>query len=129
VGETELQEGEYSLELTSASEETAVSFLEDGGFVLLDTTVSPEQEAEGLARDAIRWIQQERKNSGLDVSDRIDLVVEVDDTAREALETHRDLVGHETLATTVRLEPLTGEGETLPVGSGSQLRVRVSRHV
>jgi isoleucyl-tRNA synthetase len=129
VGETELQEGEYSLELTSASEETAVSFLEDGGFVLLDTTVSPEQEAEGLARDAIRWIQQERKNSGLDVSDRIDLVVEVDDTAREALETHRDLVGHETLATTVMLEPLTGEGETLPVGSGSQLRVRVSRHV
>ena len=129
VGDTELQEGEYTLELTSASEETAVSFLEDGGFVLLDTTVSPEQEAEGLARDAIRWIQQERKNAGLEVSDRIDLVLEVDETAREALENHRELLGQETLSTTVSLEPLGAKGETLPVGSGSQLRVRVSRHV
>ena len=90
--------------------------------------MSPEQEAEGLARDAIRWIQQERKNAGLEVSDRIDLVLEVDETAREALENHRELLGQETLSTTVSLEPLGATGETLPVGSGSQLRVRVSRH-
>ena len=129
VGDTALQEGEYTLELTSASEETAVSFLDDGGFVLLDTTVTEAQEAEGLARDAIRWIQQERKSSGLDVSDRIDLVLEADEAAREALTTHQKLVGDETLATSLNIEPLQGEGETLPVGSGSQLRVRVSRHV
>jgi len=128
IGEESLSEGEYTLELTSASEDTAVSFLDDGGFVLLDTTVSPLQEAEGLARDAIRWIQQERKASGLLVSDRIHLVVEADEVAREALQTHRELLCSETLATSFDLQELVGDEDTLAVGSGSQLRVRVSRH-
>ena len=128
IGEESLLEGEYTLELTSASEDTAVSFLDDGGFVLLDTTVSPVQEAEGLARDAIRWIQQERKAAGLMVSDRIQLRVEADDSAREALETHRELICSETLATAFDIQELVGDEDTLPVGSGSQLRVRVSRN-
>ena len=128
IGEESLLEGEYTLELTSASEATAVSFLDDGGFVLLDTTVSPVQEAEGLARDAIRWIQQERKAAGLMVSDRIQLRVEADESAREALETHRELICSETLATAFDIQELVGDEDTLPVGSGSQLRVRVSRN-
>ena len=128
IGEESLLEGEYTLELTSASEDTAVSFLDDGGFVLLDTTVSPVQEAEGLARDAIRWIQQERKAAGLVVSDRIQLRVEADESAREALETHRELICSETLATAFDIQELVGDEDTLPVGSGSQLRVRVSRN-
>ena len=128
IGEESLLEGEYTLELTSASEDTAVSFLDDGGFVLLDTTVSPVQEAEGLARDAIRWIQQERKTAGLMVSDRIQLRVEADESAREALETHRELICSETLATAFDIQELVGDEDTLPVGSGSQLRVRVSRN-
>lgn len=128
IGEESLLEGEYTLELTSASEDTAVSFLDDGGFVLLDTTVSPVQEAEGLARDAIRWIQQERKAAGLMVSDRIQLRVEADESAREALETHRELICSETLATAFDIQELVGDEDTLPVGSGSQLRVRVSRN-
>ena len=128
IGEESLLEGEYTLELTSASEDTAVSFLDDGGFVLLDTTVSPVQEAEGLARDAIRWIQQERKAAGLMVSDRIQLRVEADESAREALETHRELICSETLATAFDIQELVDDEDTLPVGSGSQLRVRVSRN-
>ena len=128
IGEESLLEGEYTLELTSASEDTAVSFLDDGGFVLLDTTVSPVQEAEGLARDAIRWIQQERKAAGLMVSDRIQLRVEADESAREALETHRELICSETLATAFDIQELVGDEDTLPVGSGSQLRVRVSQN-
>ena len=126
VGGTELFEGEYALELTSSKADTAVHFLADGGFVLLDTTVSPRQESEGLARDAIRWIQQQRKASGLQVSDRIDLVLGVDADARQALETHRDLVCHETLARSVSFVDIEAGGETLPVGNGSQLSVTVS---
>jgi isoleucyl-tRNA synthetase len=126
VGGTELLEGEYALELTSTKADTAVHFLADGGFVLLDTTVSPRQESEGLARDAIRWIQQQRKASGLQVSDRIDLVLHVDADARQALETHRDLVCRETLARSVSFVDIDASGETLPVGNGSQLSVTVS---
>ncbi len=49
----------------------------DKGIVVgLDTAVSPELEREGLLRDAIRAIQQVRKDAGLSVSDRIVLQVE-----------------------------------------------------
>ena len=42
-----------------------------GGFVVLDTAVTPELEAEGAARDLVRAVQQARKDAGLQVSDRI----------------------------------------------------------
>ena len=72
VGGTELVDGEYELVL-EASEESAVAFLDNGGFVLLDTKMTPELEAEGLARDIIRAVQDTRKAAGLEVSDRINL--------------------------------------------------------
>ena len=45
--------------------------LPGGGFVVLDTAVTPELAAEGLARDLVRAVQQARRDAGLDVSDRI----------------------------------------------------------
>jgi isoleucyl-tRNA synthetase len=76
-----LEEGEYELALEAGgvAEGTAIALLADGGFVLLDTTTSPELEAEGLARDVIRAVQDTRKAAGFDVSDRIDLRLSFDD--------------------------------------------------
>lgn len=122
-----LEEGEYSLEFTSEGEDTAVQFLDNGGFVLLDTTVTPELAAEGLARDAIRAIQQERKNAGLDVSDRIATTVEADPVAIEALREHQDMVCAETLSISLELTELSGTEDALPVGENSHIRVKVSK--
>ena len=44
---------------------------ESGATVALDLEITPELRRAGLARDAIRLIQEARKNSGLDVADRI----------------------------------------------------------
>lgn len=41
--------------------------------IILDTDVTPELEREGIARDFVRVVQEFRKESGLDVSDRINL--------------------------------------------------------
>ena len=49
-----------------------------GGFVVLDTAVTPELEAEGAARDLVRAVQQARKDAGLQVSDRISLTITTD---------------------------------------------------
>jgi isoleucyl-tRNA synthetase len=74
------------------------SMLPDNGFVVLDTTVTPELAAEGLARDVIRAVQQARRDSGLDVSDRISLTVSGDDEVWAATVAHERLIMLETLA-------------------------------
>jgi isoleucyl-tRNA synthetase len=121
-----LEEGEYVLEFTSEGDDTAVQFLSSGGFVLLDTTVTPELSAEGLARDVIRWIQQERKNAGLEVSDRIATILELDEGAREAVEAHRDMIARETLSLSLEVTDLSAGGDALSVGENSKIRVKVS---
>ncbi|WP_336631192.1 MULTISPECIES: isoleucine--tRNA ligase [unclassified Microbacterium] len=70
-----LEEGEYDLTLEAGgvADGTAIALLSDGGFLLLDTTTTPELEAEGLARDVIRAVQDTRKAAGFEVSDRIRL--------------------------------------------------------
>ena len=73
-----------------------------GGFVVLDTLVTPELEAEGLARDVVRAVQQARKDAGLDVSDRISLTLGGSAETRAAVTAHRDLIARETLATALR---------------------------
>ena len=127
VGEQELLPGEYELELSAPSDDIAVSFLSSGGFVLLETAVTPELAREGLARDSIRWIQQERKNAGFEVSDRIDLVIAADETALPALEEHHDVIAAETLALGVDIVPLERGVTGLAVGDDSQITVKVSR--
>ncbi len=101
VGEFFLTEGEYESVLDLADQGTAVEFLTHGGFVLLDTTVTADLEREGLARDLIRAIQQERKNAGLDVSDRISLQVRGNSAVVDAMSHHGELIAAETLAVSV----------------------------
>ena len=72
-----LEEGEYTLETVAGSADagSATGLLPRGGFVVLDTDVTPELAAEGLARDLVRAVQQARRDAGLDVSDRIALTI------------------------------------------------------
>lgn len=126
VGDFELVPGEYELELSAPSDDIAVAFLSSGGFVLLETAVTPELAREGLARDTIRWIQQARKNAGFEVSDRIDLVIAADEAALAALEEHRDVIAAETLALHCEIVPLESGVSGLAVGDDSQITVKVS---
>ncbi|MGL4339968.1 MAG: isoleucine--tRNA ligase [Rhodoglobus sp.] len=99
VGGRELFAGEFTLELMVANESSAIAFLADGGFIVLDTEITPELEAEGLARDLIRAIQNTRKAAGLDVSDRITL--RICGSSRgdiDALEQFAEMISAETLA-------------------------------
>jgi isoleucyl-tRNA synthetase len=95
-----LQDGEYTLEtVASGGEGSATGLLPGGGFVVLDTAVTPELEAEGVARDLVRAVQQARRDAGLDVSDRIALTISADPADAAAARTHAELIRRETLAT------------------------------
>ena len=101
AGGLELHEGEFTLETVagSADDATAVGVLPTGGFVVLDTAVTPELAAEGLARDVVRAVQQARRDAGLDVSDRIALTIGGSDAVQAAARAHEQLIKDETLAT------------------------------
>ena len=103
AGGLALVEGEYTLETVAADTagDSATAVLPRGGFVVLDTAVTPELAAEGLARDLVRTVQQARRDAGLDVSDRIALTVTGPADVLDAARTHESLVAGETLATTV----------------------------
>ena len=100
AGGIALEPSEYDLvlETTGRPEGEALAIVPSGGFVLLDTQTTPELEAEGLARDAIRVVQEARKNADLDVSDRIVLALNVSLDDAEALQAHTELIAGETLA-------------------------------
>ncbi|MEU4095571.1 isoleucine--tRNA ligase [Streptomyces sp. NPDC026673] len=73
---------------------------DSGATVALDLEITPELRRAGLARDVIRLVQEARKNSGLDVADRIALRwAAADAELAAALEEHARLVADEVLAT------------------------------
>jgi isoleucyl-tRNA synthetase len=86
--------------------------------VALDLTLTAELERAGLVREAVRLIQEARKNSGLDVSDRIELWWTADGAMGQALTEHADQVAGEVLATAVHPdEPGAGPAVEGPGGS------------
>ena len=109
AGGLALVEGEYSLETVAGSTDAdavvAVVGGATGGFVVLDTAVTPELAAEGVARDLVRAVQQARRDAGLEVSDRVALTVTGPEDQLAAARTHADLLAGETLATSVALVP------------------------
>ncbi|MGW9412373.1 isoleucine--tRNA ligase [Arthrobacter cupressi] len=122
AGGLELEPQEYTLETVVAESadggSASVAMLPGGGFVVLNTEVTPELEAEGLARDMVRAIQQARKDAGLNVSDRIRTTVQASQDVLDALEANADLVKGETLSL---------ELETVPAAASAEPAVTVAK--
>jgi isoleucyl-tRNA synthetase len=123
----ELRPEEYELKLVAADAEHTAPLPGGGGVVVLDTAVTPDLAAEGLARDVVRVVQQARRAADLNVSDRITLVVQAPDEVVEAVAAHRDFVTGEVLATTVEFDSVGDAGFAGEVGYGAEVRVRVTR--
>ena len=84
------------------------SAAEDAGYsALVETALTPELVAEGIARDIVRRLQDLRREAGLDITDRIHVRFDGGEDLRPVLDAHGDYVSGETLA--VSLEPLAGE--------------------
>ena len=77
---------------------TAASLPGNQAVVVLDVELTPELEAEGLARDLVRSVQQERKDRDLNVTDRIHLKVQSPEKLQQSLEPHLEWVKSQILA-------------------------------
>ena len=82
---------------------------EGGEVVALDLTLDESLRHRGLAREVVRLLQDLRKNSGLDVSDRIHLHLE----GLDMLEGHFDYIAREVLAVSIEKGPGEGAGTEL----------------
>ena len=99
AGDAVLTPEEYSSRLVAADPEWTAALPDGAGLVVLDGTVTEELEAEGWAKDRIRELQDLRKSSGLDVSDRIRVVMSVPAARADWAAAHTDLIAGEILAT------------------------------
>jgi isoleucyl-tRNA synthetase len=77
--------------------------------VALDITVSDDLRYEGIAREFVNRIQNIRKETGFDVTDKITVLIEDNDFVREAVKRHSEYIGSQTLATTVTLSKTISE--------------------
>ncbi|MDR0449422.1 MAG: isoleucine--tRNA ligase [Rickettsiales bacterium] len=93
---------EFEMRLNVKPGITGAALPDNTAVVVIDTDITPELAAEGLMRDALRFIQDSRKAAGLDVSDRIVLTYSADDELAAAIETHRDKIIKDALATEMK---------------------------
>ena len=78
--------------------------------VALDPTLDEELRREGLARELVNRIQRLRRDSGLEITDRIRLAVGGTEAVCAAARQHQAAIARETLAVVVEVGAGLGEG-------------------
>jgi isoleucyl-tRNA synthetase len=113
------------IEVVAAARPGLATAEQDGYVVGVATALSPDLVTEGLARDLVRRVQQLRKDSGLDITDRIRLVIDAPEPIHSAVLAWQDFVAGETLATDLTLGSVaadlaidSGEIDGVPVTLG-----------
>jgi isoleucyl-tRNA synthetase len=104
--------------LVQRTEKSGLKVLNEGSLtVALDPEMTEELEREGLVRDIVRGVQNLRKETGLDVTDRIRLSVYGDDKVQSSVEDFIDYLSEETLAEELNWKELSaGSGTTIECG-------------
>ncbi len=101
---------EYELALESPDDVVAAALRSNDAVVTLDTEVTAELEAEGLARDVVREIQNARKTEDLVVTDRIDVWVDSrTESITAAITTHEAYIAEQVLATSITIGAAPGD--------------------
>ena len=83
-------------------EKEDLKVINDGTLTVgLDTKITDELSKEGYARDLIRGIQNLRKESGFEVTDKINLTVSGDEALKGAFDMFKDYIAGETLSASI----------------------------
>jgi isoleucyl-tRNA synthetase len=84
--------------------------------VILDETITEDLRKEGIARDFVNRVQNLRKDTGMEVTDKIGIVFNTaDDLVKDALNTHHDYISTETQALSLADQTNIEGGETLEI--------------
>ncbi len=128
VGGEALQADEYDLQLEAKDAKGAQPLSAQDGLVRLDLSITPELEAEGIARDVVRLIQEARKNAQFDITDRISLTIKAGDGVARAIEGHRAYIAEQTLASAIAVgEAVQGAFTTQAELDGQGIELGLSK--
>ncbi len=99
--------------------------------VALDINITEELRQEGMARELINRIQNIRKESGFDVTDKIEVLIERHDLISDAVESHGKYIGSQTLAESVLLTDKiqNNESKRIDIDEDVFINIRVTRIV
>lgn len=136
VADIELYQGEYELRLKPNDPDSSRVLSDLKSLVVLDTALTLDLELEGVARDIVRLAQNARKESNFHISDRIDLVIAIDDDPEnrisQALDAYSELISSSVLARNLKIihrdEQLLGENTFhLTLGESGAITISMSR--
>ncbi|UJH66067.1 isoleucine--tRNA ligase [Allomuricauda sp. SCSIO 65647] len=135
------QEGEISLDLENKSIKLQLSDVEissqdiEGWLVAsngtltvaLDVTIDEDLKKEGIARELVNRIQNLRKDSGFEVTDKIDIKILKDGLVEKAVESNKEYIKSETLTAVLDFEEKLEEG-TAVAFDGVNTRLLIKKH-
>ena len=133
--------GQYTLEANGNTYELALEDFEitaedipgllvanDGKLtVALDVTLTPELEAEGMARDIVNRIQNIRKDSGFEVTDKIKVTLQQADSVVPAVNQFGDYIKSETLTADLQLSDTVGNGQEIELPGDVKVQIQVEK--
>ena len=108
---------EFTLNVKPAEGVTAAALPSNDAVVVLDVDVTPELEAEGLARDIVRAVQEARKTEDLVVTDRISLTLDLTEAGAAAVQAMEAYVSEQTLATSISYGAVDNGHDAAGVGT------------
>ena len=108
---------EFTLNVKPAEGVTAAALPSNDAVVVLDTNLTPELEAEGLARDIVRAVQEARKTEDLVVTDRIALTLDLSEEGAAAVRALEEYVAEQTLATSITYGTVADGHDAAGVGT------------
>jgi isoleucyl-tRNA synthetase len=94
--------------------------------VALDITISPELLQEGIAREVVNRLQNLRKDSGLEVTDRIQVWMQHQDTVSQAIQKNLKYICNEILADSFEIIPTLTDDNAVSVEIDEQTQTLVS---
>jgi isoleucyl-tRNA synthetase len=110
---TSLRIGLEDAEITSQDIPGWLVLTENKITVALDITITDELYKEGLARELVNRIQNIRKDSGFEVTDRIMISIEKNDAMSGALDSYGEYIKNQVLASSLEITDLLTEGTEL----------------
>ena len=99
----------------------------NGITVALDVNITPELKNEGIARELVNRIQNIRKDSGFEVTDRVEVIIQENRILETAVNQNLEYIKQETLTESLQFEVQLANGTDIAFDEITT-KLRIKKH-